>query len=311
MRKPYQLKKKGNKAHRKDNRDLLILCAPGLLKVLIFSYIPLIWLTIAFQFYIPRRGLLGSKWVGFENFNFLLKSSTASTLIRNAVVINVLGIAFGTIFSVILGLFLYEITKKIMLKISQTVVIFPYFVSWPLVGVLVMSFLSDRTGMLTNIIKVMFGTELDPYSDPNLWWGIITFCSVWKTAGLSAVTYYAVLMTNDKSLYEAAEIDGASRFRTLWHIALPSLKLMIILNVIMSSANVLRCDFNMIYYVTNNSAALYNTTDVIETYIFRALRTDGDYSISTAVGLLQAFVGFVLTLIVNRVCKKISKESLF
>lgn len=311
MRKPRDLMKKGNRAHRKDNRDLLLLSLPGILKVLVFSYIPLIWLTIAFQFYIPRRGLLGSKWVGFENFNFLLKSSTASTLIRNAVVINVLGIAFGTIFSVILGLFLFEITKKIILKVSQTVVIFPYFVSWPLVGVLVMSFLSDRTGMLTNIIKAIFGGEIDPYSNPNIWWGIITFCSVWKTAGLSAVTYYAVLMTNDKTLYEAAEIDGASRFRTLWHIALPSLKLMIILNVIMSSANVLRCDFNMIYYVTNNSAALYDKTDVIETYIFRALRTDGDYSISTAIGLLQAFVGFVLTLIVNRVCKKISNESLF
>lgn len=311
MRKPYQMKKKGNRGSKRDNLELLLLCTPGLLKVFIFSYIPFIWLMIAFQFYIPRRGLLGSKWVGFENFNFLLKSSTASTLITNAVAINILGIVFGTIFSVILGLFLYEITKKIMLKVSQTVVIFPYFVSWPLVGVLVMSFLSDRTGMITNIIKSLFGTEIDPYSDPNLWWGIITFCSVWKTAGLSAVTYYAVLMTNDKTLYEAAEIDGASRFRTLWHIALPSLKLMIILNVIMSSANVLRCDFNMIYYVTNNSAALYDKTDVIETYIFRALRTDGDYSISTAVGLLQAFVGFVLTLIVNRVCKKISKESLF
>ena len=311
MRKPNQLMKKGNKAHRKDNRDLFLLSFPGLLKVFIFSYIPLIWLTIAFQFYIPRRGLLGSKWVGFENFNFLLKSSTATSLIRNAVAINVLGIVFGTIFSVILGLFLYEITKKIMLKFSQTVVIFPYFVSWPLVGVLVMSFLSERTGMITNVLQLIFGSEIDPYSNPNIWWAIITFCSVWKTAGLSAVTYYAVLMTNDKTLYEAAQIDGASRFRTLWHIALPSLKLMIILNVIMSSANVLRCDFNMIYYVTNNAAALYDKTDVIETYIFRALRTDGDYSISTAIGLLQAFVGFILTLIVNQICKRISKESLF
>lgn len=311
MRNPKQCKKKGNKSRRKDNRDLFLLSLPGILKVFIFSYIPFIWLTIAFQFYKPRRGILGSDWVGFENFNFLLKSSTASTLIRNAVVINVLGIIFGTIFSVILGLFLYEITRKIMLKVAQTVVIFPYFVSWPLVGVLVMSFLSDRTGMLTNIIKSLFGSEIDPYSNPNIWWGIITFCSVWKSAGLSAVTYYAVLMTNDKSLYEAAEIDGASRFRTLWHVALPSLKLMIILNVIMSSANVLRCDFNMVYYVTNNAAALYDKTDVIETYIFRALRTDGDYSISTAIGLLQAFVGFVLTIIVNQVCKKISKESLF
>ena len=303
-------KKKMSKAIKRENAQLWLLCLPGMIKVLIFSYIPFVWLVMAFQFYIPRRGIFGSTWVGFENFEYLIKSSVATRIITNSIVINVLGIVFCTLVSVILGLFLYEVTKRWVLKISQTVVIFPYFVSWPLVGILVSSFLSERTGMITSIIDI-FGERPDFYSDPEVWWGIITFCNVWKNAGLSAVTYYAVLMGVDKEMYEAAEIDGANRFRRMISISMPALKLMIVLNIIMSSANILRVDFNMIYYVTNNAAALYSKTDVIETYMFRALRTEGDYSIGTATGLLQAFVGFLLTLGVNYLSKKLSKESLF
>ena len=303
-------KKKMSKAIKRENAQLWLLCLPGMIKVLIFSYIPFVWLVMAFQFYIPRRGIFGSTWVGFENFEYLIKSSVATRIITNSIVINVLGIVFCTLVSVILGLFLYEVTKRWVLKISQTVVIFPYFVSWPLVGILVSSFLSERTGMITSIIDI-FGERPDFYSDPEVWWGIITFCNVWKNAGLSAVTYYAVLMGVDKEMYEAAEIDGANRFRRMISISMPALKLMIVLNIIMSSSNILRVDFNMIYYVTNNAAALYSKTDVIETYMFRALRTEGDYSIGTATGLLQAFVGFLLTLGVNYLSKKLSKESLF
>ncbi|MBQ7164783.1 MAG: sugar ABC transporter permease [Clostridia bacterium] len=297
-------------AVKRENLQLWILCIPGILKVLVFSYIPFMWLLMAFQFYIPRRGLFGSTWVGFRNFEYLIKSSVATRIITNSIVINVLGIVFGTVVAVILGLFLFEISKKWFLKISQTVVIFPYFVSWPLVGILVSAFLSERTGMLTSIID-LFGTRPDFYSEPDVWWGIITFCNVWKNAGLSAVTYYAVLMGVDRELYEAAEIDGAGRFGRMFSISMPALKLMIVLNVIMSSANILRVDFNMVYYVTNNAAALYSKTDVIETYMFRALRTEGDYSIGTATGLLQALVGFFLTLAVNWISKKLSEESLF
>ncbi|MBQ9480981.1 MAG: sugar ABC transporter permease [Clostridia bacterium] len=297
-------------AVKRENLQLWILCIPGILKVLVFSYIPFMWLLMAFQFYIPRRGLFGSTWVGFRNFEYLIKSSVATRIITNSIVINVLGIVFGTVVAVILGLFLFEISKKWFLKISQTVVIFPYFVSWPLVGILVSAFLSERTGMLTSIID-LFGTRPDFYSEPDVWWGIITFSNVWKNAGLSAVTYYAVLMGVDRELYEAAEIDGAGRFGRMFSISMPALKLMIVLNVIMSSANILRVDFNMVYYVTNNAAALYSKTDVIETYMFRALRTEGDYSIGTATGLLQALVGFFLTLAVNWISKKLSEESLF
>jgi len=309
--KSVKKRKRMSRMEMKEQVQFWTLCMPSLLKVLIFSYIPMIWLTMAFQFYIPRRGILYSKWVGFDNFNYLLKSEIASRLIVNSISLNVLGIIFSTVVSILLGLFLYEITSKIFLKGSQTVLIFPYFVSWPLVGVLVSAFLSERTGMLTDIASVMLGERIDFYSDPKYWQFIITFCNVWKSCGLSAITYYAVLTGVDKEIYEAAQIDGANKFQSMWHVSLPALKLMVVLNTIMSSANILRVNFDMVYYVTNNSPSLYSTTDVIETYMFRATRTEGDYSVGTATGLLQGVVGLVLTLITNKVSKKISGTSLF
>jgi len=306
-----KIKRKMSKVEKKEQIQFWILCLPSLVKVLLFSYIPMIWLTMAFQFYIPRRGIFGSEWVGFENFSYLLKSEVAVRLIVNSIALNVLGIIFTTIVSILIGLFLFEITNKIFLKFAQTVLIFPYFVSWPLVGVLVSSFLSERTGMLTDILSIVSGNKIDFYSDPKYWRFIITFCNVWKSCGLSAITYYAVLTGVDKGIYEAAEIDGVNKFQSMWHVSLPALKLMVVLNTIMSSANILRVNFDMVYYVTNNSATLYSTTDVIETYMFRATRTEGDYSIGTATGLLQGVVGLVLTLITNKVCKKLSGTSLF
>lgn len=305
------LKKKRNGVQKSEDRQLLLLCLPALVKIFLFSYLPLIGLIMAFQFYIPRRGLFGSVWMGFSNFDYLLKSSIAARLITNAIAINILGIIFGTLFSLLLGLFLFEITNKLFLKVSQTVIIFPYFVSWPLVGVLVSAFLGEDTGMLTSVLESLFGLRIDFYAEPRYWWTILTIANVWKTAGLSAVVYYAILTGTDKSTYEAAAIDGAGRFQQMWYLSLPSLKLMIVLNIIMSSANILKVDFNMVYFVSNNAAALYPRTDVIETYMFRALRTEGDYSIGTATGLVQGVVGLVLTIITNKICQKVSHESLY
>ena len=305
-------KTNSNKSYIKDNAELSLLCLPSFLKVIIFSYVPFLWLTIAFQNFIPRKGIFGSTFVGFKNFEVLFTSPDTMTMIRNAIAINALCIIFSTIVSVLLGLFLYEITSKLLLKFSQTVIIFPYFVSWPLIAIIVSSLIGDQTGMIADLYSKITGAELNAYSSPWVWWPILTFLYVWKTSGLSAVTYYAVLIGTDKSIYEAAKIDGASRFRTMFQISLPMLKLMIILNVIMSCANILRIDFNMIYYVTQDKSALLETTNVIETFMYRALRGSGaSYEVTTAIGLVQAAVGFVLTMIVNKVCRKIGGTSLF
>ena len=304
-------KRRPGRAERRESRELFLLCLPAMLKVFVFSYLPFIGLIMAFQNYVPRRGIFGSAFIGLDNFKFLFTSNIATRLIVNAVSINLFCILFGTLFSLLLGLFLQQVGSKLFLRLTQTVLIFPYFVSWPLVGVLVQAFLSDRTGMITNLLYTLTGNRVDFYNLPNYWHGIITFTSVWKTAGLSAVVYYALLMGVDKALYEAAAIDGAGRFRSMWHVSLPALKLYTVLNLITFSANILRIDLNMVYFVTNNSATLYPKTDVIETYMFRALRTDGRFSISMATGLIQAVVGCALTVGVNYLSKRVAGESLF
>ncbi len=296
---------------RRRSRQILFMCIPTILKTLIFSYLPMIGLIMAFQNYIPRRGIFGSEWVGFQNFEYLLKSSIASRLIFNSIFLNILFTVFGTVVSLLLGLFLFEIGSKLFVKISQTVLVFPYFASWPLVGVLLSALISSENGMITKFIESAFSVTLNFYAMPELWPGILTFVNVWKVSGLSAVVYYAILIGVDREIYEAAEMDGAGKFRTMWSISLPYLKQMVILNIIMSSVNVLRMDFNMIYFVTNNSATLYPTTDVIETYMFRALRTEGDISVAAATGLIQGVVGLILTLLLNWLSKRTLGESLY
>lgn len=140
---------------------------------------------------------------------------------------------------------------------------------------------------------------------------MLTFSKIWKTAGFTSITYFAVLLNVDKSLYESASIDGAGRFKRMFYISLPALELMIVLSIISSSANILRMDFSLVYYMTKNSSPLYETTDVIETYIFRAMRHNNDFSVGTAIGIVQGVVGLVLTLILNQVSKRVSKLSMF
>ncbi len=296
---------------RKRSTHLLLMCVPTILKTLIFAYLPMIWLVMAFQDYVPRRGLLYSPWVGWQNFEYLIKSSTASRLVGNAILLNVLFIIFGTVVSLILGLFLFEVISRKFVKFAQIIMIFPYFASWPLVDVLLSSLIGSENGMLTKWLQQTFGMTVDFYAMPEIWRGMLTFVNVWKVAGLSAVVYYAILIGVDKEIYDAASIDGAGRFRTMWNISLPFLRQMIVLNIIMSSANILRVDFNMVYYVTENKSALYPTTDVIETYMYRILRTEGDVSVTAATGMIQGVVGLVLTLLLNFFSKKVVGESLY
>lgn len=296
---------------RKKSKHLLIMCLPAILKVFIFSYVPLVGLVMAFQNYIPNRGLWKSPWVGFTNFEYLLKSSTAARLIGNEILLNVLIIIFTTVVSLVLGLFLFEVASKKFVKVAQIIIIFPYFASWALVDVLLSAFIGPENGMLTKWLLQSFGLSVDFYAIPAIWPGIITFSNVWKICGLSAVVYYGILLGVDREVYEAARIDGAGRFRIMWNISLPYLKQMIVLNIIMSSANILRIDFNMVYFLTENKSALYPSTDVIETYMFRILRTEGDVSVTAATGMIQGVVGLALTLILNRISKKTLGESLY
>lgn len=296
--------------NRKSNLQLWLIALPAIIKVAIFSYVPLIGLVLAFKFYQPRRGYFGSPWVGWANFERLFKSQDFTTIVTNAIVNNILFIITGTIVALLVGLFMFEVTSKGFTKFAQTTIIFPFFVAWPLVATLVKALLDD-TGIITNLIYKMTGEEINFYARPEYWRVILVILNIWKNVGLSSLIYYAVLTGSDSSVYEAASIDGAGRFKKMWYLSLPMLRLMIVINIIMSTSNLLRFDFGMVYYTTQQDPRLYPTTDVIETYMYRALRDDGDYSVSTAVGLVQGVVGFVLTLGTNWLAKKVSGSGLF
>ncbi|MGN1098844.1 MAG: ABC transporter permease subunit [Christensenellales bacterium] len=164
-------------------------------------------------------------------------------------------------------------------------------------------------GFITTQILNSTGEYIDFYKKPEAWKAILVVAGIWKNAGVSVIVYYATLMAIDNEIMEAAEIDGAGRWKKMFYISLPHLRLMIILNIIMSSANILRYDFSMVYFLTNNSPILYKTTDTLETYMFRALRTNGDFSIGTATGLAQGVAGLILSYFTNKLAKKVDKAA--
>lgn len=302
-------KKKGRRLRdRKSNLQMLAMCVPAMLKLLIFAYIPMVGIVMAFQDYSPSKGFFGSDWVGFENFEFFFKSNDWVRIIYNTVVMNLLFIFVGLVISIVLALVMYEIHSRLFLKISQTMFFFPYFISWPLVGLILLTFLNSD-GIITNLIEKLTGNSISFYMESEYWHLILLIVNVWKGAGVNAIIYYANMMSIDKSLYEAAELDGANRLQKAWYITLPEIKTMAIVLTVMAIGNIIRADFGMFYFVPRNSPMLYPATDVIDTYVFRAINQLGDFSMGSAVGLFQSVVGFVMILITNTVVRKVNKDA--
>ena len=306
--KALEKRKKNSKLRVHSNRQLTVLCLPAIIKIVVFSIIPMIWFGIAFVQFIPHKGLFGSDFVGFKNFELLFKSDLGR-LLWNAIALNLLNMFIPLAVSIILGLLLFEIKVRWQLKIIQTILFFPFFISWPLVGTIISSMLNDQTGLITNIWASLFGERIRFYDDPSYWRGILTLANVWKNAGVNGVLYYAVLLGSDQEVYEAADIDGAGRWKKMWFLSLPALKLMVLLGLIQASANIIRVDFSWIYYCTNNSRQLYEVTETIEVYMFNALRTSSNFMIGTAVGLVQSVIGLILSLGINYIIKWISPGS--
>lgn len=299
-------RRKGN-LYRQSDRQLLLMAAPSLIKIFIFSYLPMAGIVIAFQNYKPRTGFF-SEFVGFENFKYLVFSSNFYRILFNTLFLNLLFIATGLVVSVVLALLMYEISSRKYLRVAQTAFFFPYFISWTVAALILLSLLDSR-GLITSVIQALTGETVQFYMESKYWPLILTLSNIWKGAGVSAIIYYATLMNADRSTYEAADIDGANRFQKMRYISVPYLKTMIFVLTIMSFANIMHVDFNMIFFLTKNSGPLYPTTDVIDTYVFRALRQDGDFSVAAAIGLLQSIAGLVFSVAANKISKKLEPKS--
>lgn len=297
------------RASTKKNLTLTIMALPTVIILFLFAYVPMGGLIIAFKDYRFDKGFLGSDWIGFKNFEFFFKSNDAWVVLRNTLGLNFLFIFCTLVISVIIALMLNEVRSRKLVKTTQTIMFFPYFMSWVVVGYLLYAFLHHNFGILNNIITFFGGEAVSWYARAEYWPFILTFMYVWKFAGYNSVIYYAGLMGIDSSYYEAAEIDGANRWQMIWKITLPMIKGLIIVMLILQIGRIMYADFGLFFQLTRDQGALYSTTDVLDTYIYRALRVTGDIGIGSAVGCFQAVTGFILIVTANFAVRKIDSDS--
>lgn len=293
----------------KKNHLLYLLTLPGILLIFVFAYLPIFGIAIAFQDYNPRKGVFGSKFIGFENFRFFIESNEIFRVLFNTVFLNVLFIFSGMIVSVAIAIMFSELKSKRFKKVAQTIVTLPNFLSWTVVAMIVSTYFTYQGGVLNQILE-WFGKEPIAYFNEAAYWPFFLVCiKIWQSAGFGSIVYLATISGINPEIYESASIDGASRWKKIRHITLPLLKPTIILLMLLALGGIFYGDFGMIYAIVGNNALLYPTTDVIDTYVYRALMDLGNVSMSAAVGFFQSLVGFILVLIANMITRKVSPDS--
>ncbi len=292
----------------KKNLPLTLLALPAVLFLFVFKYIPMYGLVLPFKDFNYADGLLKSPWAGFKNFEYLFTSEDAIRATRNTILYNLVFIFVGLVVAVCIALMLFEMSKNVV-KVSQTILLLPFFISYVVVSYAINGIFDMNNGLANNLLE-MFGREpIMWYNDPKYWPVIITVTALWKGMGYGGLVYYASLMGTNLELYEAARVDGAGKLKQIWHISLPSLRPMISLMLILDFGKILSTDFGLFYNVPQNSPLLYETTDVLSTFTYRALMGVGDIGMSSAASFYQAVIGFFLILLCNWIVKKLSPEN--
>ncbi|BFT73548.1 ABC transporter permease [Paenibacillus sp. P36] len=299
---------------RSSNPALLVMTLPGLILLVAFHYLPIGGILIAFKDFSYSGGSFlknfeNSPWVGLKNFEFFIQTPDAFIITRNTILYNLVFIALGTAVSVFLAIALNELRNRRAAKIYQTFILLPYFLSWIAVSYLFFGFLSADKGIMNSMILQPLGTKpVEWYSQQAYWPYILIFANLWKYAGYNAIVYLAAITGIDPDYYEAASLDGASKWQQIRHITIPSISTVITLMVLLGIGRMFFADFGLFYQVPLNSGALFEVTNVIDTYVYRALMNSGDIGMSAAASTFQAFVGFVLVVLSNWVVRRIDKE---
>ncbi|GIO41226.1 MULTISPECIES: ABC transporter permease [Paenibacillus] len=292
-----------------NNPFLYVMAVPGLLFFLIFSYLPIYGITIAFKDYNFSKGITGSEWVGFKNFDYFFTSDDFWIVLRNTLGLNLLFIVFTTITAVLIALMFNEIRNKYFKRISQSLIFLPYFMSWIVVGMIVQSLFGGEEPMINAWLQ---GLGMEPVNwmfEAKLWPAILTVIRVWQGAGYLSIIFLAAITGIPEDMYEAARIDGASKLQIMLRITLPLLVPTIMIMTLLSVGKIFNGDFAMIYAIIGDNSLLYPTTDVIDTFVFRSMRQLHDFGMSSAVGLFQSVMGLLFVLAANWVTRRVSKES--
>lgn len=292
----------------KNNRELFFISLPAIVAFFLVSYLPMFGLVIAFENFNYKKGVFGSTWVWFENFKFFFTSQDAFRVTRNTILLNGAFIIIGLAVAIFLAILLNEIPRRAV-KAYQSVLFVPYFLSWVVVGYLTYGFLNRDLGVINSLLKVFHLQPVDWYGDPKYWPVILIITYLWKNAGYLAIVFYTGILGIDTAYYEAASIDGASKFRQVWHITLPSIQPLIIMMLLLSIGKIFFSDFGLFYFIPRDIGTLYATTDVIDTYVYRSLRVIGDLGMASAAGFYQSIVGCVLVVGSNLILKKVSPEN--
>lgn len=304
------------KASRKKTLLLLSMVAPGTIWLLLLRYLPIGGIIMAFQNYTIHmeapsfiNNIVHSAFVGLNNFKFLFLVSDTWVMIRNTLLYNIVFIVLGLIIPVAFAVMLNELTSKPAAKVYQTLMFFPYFLSWVVASYFLQAFLDPTRGLLVNLLESWGVPPIDFYNDTTPWPFILTLCNVWKNTGYSAILYLAAITGIDASEYEAASIDGASKWKQIRYVTLPHLKPMMIMLFIMNIGKIFCSDFGLFFNIPLQSGPLFPVTQVVDTYVYRAMTSTQNYGMSTAAGLLQNVIGFSCVMIANSIVKKIDPDS--
>ncbi|MFD2614387.1 ABC transporter permease [Paenibacillus gansuensis] len=290
------------------NKVLFFMLLPTLIFFIIFSYFPMVGIYYAFTQYSFEGGLFGSKFVGMKNFEFLYKSGVLWNLTKNTVLYNLAFIILGNILQLLSAIFLAQIPGKLFKKTTQSIIFLPYFISWVLVGAFVYNLFNIDTGVINAILKQLELPPYDFYMSTAPWKYIIVSFNIWKGLGYGMIIYLAAIMSISEEYYEAAKIDGANIFKQTWHITLPLLMPTFVMLILFSLGGILKGQFDLFYQIIGNNGILFESTDIIDTYVFRSLAVNFNIGMGTAAGLYQSLFGFVLILTVNYIIKKTRED---
>ena len=306
--KGLKLKKSGVLYELNRNKILFLMIAPAVIYFLVFAYVPMAGIIVAFKNYNYRGGIFFSPWSGFDNFKFFFSSGQAWVVTRNTFLYNIAFIVIGNALQVGVAIFMSEIQSKLYKKVAQAFMFLPYFVSWVVVGMLAYNIFNSQYGLLNHLLASLGIDPINVYNTPGAWKYILVALQSWKYLGYGVIMFQAAIMGIDSECYEAAEIDGATTLQRIFKITIPLIMPTIVILTLLALGRVLRGDFQMFYQLIGDNGILYNATDVIDTFVFRSLINSSNIGMSSAAAFYQSVLCFIFIIVVNALVKRYESE---
>lgn len=294
-----------------QQKELVLIALPFVIYILVFNYAPLVGWTMAFQKYKPALGMFEQEWVGLANFKQLFSDSSFIRVIRNTISMSIINLSLSFFFSITFAVMLNELKNKSIKKVIQTVSYLPHFLSWIIVTGIVLDVLSTETGVINQLLMTFnfIDQPINFLADPKYFWWIVGFSNVWKSTGWGSIIYLSAMSSINDELYEAAEMDGASRLRKIWHITLPGIKPTIFILLLINIGNIMNAGFEVQYLLGNG--LVQEVSQTIDIYVLRYGISLGNYSLATAAGIFNSVISVILITIANKFSKAAGEESLF